>query len=329
MTPVRGGAAGPQRRRADRRPRSRLRRRVLRGYRARAARLRRPAARRALVGPTSSRVEPGSSDSSSISMPSTAPTPSTSRAPNAFASGPATMNPIGHERERPHPVVSAHAPERVRGDVVGERGLPPDHQQREAEPVGERDHDDERKWRAQREHQALERPHEHQHQPDVAAGGAGASGCRSASRSRRRRRRRPRATRTRRCCRTRRARPPARARTTTRRHSITAPVNTAIVTHTHGLELTSPKPARSSSSTEAVAPRACLPRPRADPHQQQPRSARTLPRRTRTPRRRRRRARAPSRAPGPSRNARLAVDSVSARASWIIDSGTVCGSRPV
>ena len=37
--PVRGGAAGPQRRRANRRPRPRLRRRVLRRYRPRAARL--------------------------------------------------------------------------------------------------------------------------------------------------------------------------------------------------------------------------------------------------------------------------------------------------
>ena len=44
---------------------------------------------------------------------------------------------------------------------------------------------------------------------------------------------------------------------------------------------------------------------------------RTSPRRTRTPRRRRRRAPAPSPSAGPTQDARFAIDSVSARASWI------------
>jgi len=50
----------------------------------------------------------------------------------------------------------------MRGDVTRQRRLPPDHQQREAEPGGERTHHDEREGGAEREYAVLNRPGQNQ-----------------------------------------------------------------------------------------------------------------------------------------------------------------------
>ena len=104
-------------------------------------------------------------------------------------------------------------------------------------------------------------------------------------------------------------------------------MKTTIVTHTQVRERTSRQPARSSSSTEPRA--ACAPRARGWTRS----SSSALSRNVAASNANASPAPTPSTSAvasaGPIRNARFAIDSVSALASWISDSGTVCGIRPL
>ena len=310
---ARGRAAGPQRRRADRRPRPRLRRGAS-----------------TPSSPASCSAEAEARRSSRVVARASRPSQQQHEADHAAdaehgARAERARQRAGEQvadreqRERPHPVVGADARQRAGRDVVRERRLPPDHQQREPEPGGERA----ARPRAPAARRARTAPSCAAARPAPAsapraAGARAASGSRASapqhgadaghdSRARRTPRRRRR----------RRARSPgASAYHCAYTHS-TAPVNTAIVTHTQVRERTSRQPARSSSQHRA------RPRPprRAAAgriaHQQQraeherggvegERLARADPEHER---RGERRARSGTRG--------STIDSVSARASWI------------
>ena len=104
-------------------------------------------------------------------------------------------------------------------------------------------------------------------------------------------------------------------------------MNTAIVTHTHAREATSRQPARNSCRIGAAGP--CTPRERGRTLSNSSAlitnvaASNTNASPAPTP------STSAVDSAGPIMIARFAADSVSAIASWIIDSGTVCGISPV
>ena len=124
-----------------------------------------PASSSAEPNSPSSRVSRGHRPASSSTKPITLPDPEDRPRAERGRQRSGQQEAERQQRERAHPVPRADARQRVRRDVLRERRLPPDHQQREPEPGREGTDDDQRQRSAEREHAVLHRPREHEQQP--------------------------------------------------------------------------------------------------------------------------------------------------------------------